>query len=163
MVDWADVEREEPEFAARVRRSFDAGKHKTLATLRRDGAPRISGTELDFFDGHAYLGSMLGAVKARDLLRDPRCALHSATVDTELTGVGDAKVSGRAVAVTDPAEVAWFVRRGEDQGRELPPDDFHLFRLDVDDVSLLTMGDPPDHLVIEHWKSGRGLTRTERK
>jgi hypothetical protein len=146
-----------------VRRAFDAGKHKTLATLRRDGAPRISGTELDFFDGRAYLGSMLGAVKARDLLHDPRCALHSATIDTELTATGDAKLSGRAIEVTDRDEVAAFVRRGQDAGREEPPDAFHLFRVDIDDVSLLTMGDPPDHLVVEHWKAGRGLVRSERR
>lgn len=163
MVDWADIERDAPDFATRVQRALDAGKHKTLATLRRDGAPRISGTELDFFDGRAYLGSMLGAVKARDLLRDPRCALHSATVDTELTATGDAKLSGRALEVTDAAEIAAFVQRGQEEGHEQPPDAFHLFRIDIDDVSLLTMGDPPDHLVIEHWKAGRGLTRTERR
>src|SRR5690242_15299546 len=108
MGDWSDVEREAPDLAARARRSFDAGKHKTMATLRADGAPRISGTEVDFFDGRAYLGSMLGAVKARDLLRDPRCAIHSATIDTDLT-LGDAKLSANARLVTAAAEVAAFV------------------------------------------------------
>jgi hypothetical protein len=45
MAAWRDVEQSEPEFAARVRRLFEAGRHKTIATLRADGSPRISGIE----------------------------------------------------------------------------------------------------------------------
>src|SRR5689334_22963647 len=46
MTTWGDVERAEPEFARRVRALFDAHRHKTIATLRADGAPRISGVEV---------------------------------------------------------------------------------------------------------------------
>ncbi len=46
MASWQDVENAEPEFAARIRRIFDAHKHKTLATLRADGSPRLSGIEV---------------------------------------------------------------------------------------------------------------------
>jgi hypothetical protein len=160
--DWLDVEREAPDFAARARRCFDAGKHKTMATLRADGGPRISGTEVDFFDGRAYLGSMLGAVKALDLLRDPRCAIHSATIDTDLT-IGDAKLSANARQVTDPAEVVAFVSSRSAEAVEQPPEDFYLFRLDITDVVLTSIGTPADHLVIEHWRAGAGVTRTERR
>ena len=45
MVSWNEVEKAEPEFAAKVRGLFDAHKHKTIATLRADGSPRISGIE----------------------------------------------------------------------------------------------------------------------
>ncbi len=45
------MEQAEPEFAERVRRLFDAGRHKTIATLRADGSPRISGIECEFTDG----------------------------------------------------------------------------------------------------------------
>jgi len=51
MAAWKDLEQAEPEFAARVRRLFDGGKHKTIATLRADGSPRISGIECEFADG----------------------------------------------------------------------------------------------------------------
>ncbi|MEU1811152.1 pyridoxamine 5'-phosphate oxidase family protein [Micromonospora aurantiaca (nom. illeg.)] len=79
---WSDLVAAEPEFAARVRARFAVRKHGTMATLRRDGSPRISGTEFDFGDdGHLRLGSMAGAVKALDLRRDPRVALHSPTED----------------------------------------------------------------------------------
>ena len=47
---------------------------------------------------------MSGARKAQDLQRDPRFALHSSTAD-ETLGDGDARISGTAVEVTDPAEI----------------------------------------------------------
>ena len=141
---------------------MSAHKHKTLATLRRDGSPRISGTEMDLFDGDLWFGSMLHALKARDLLRDPRFALHGATVDEELTG-GDAKIAGRAVEITDPAEFERFVKARNDDGAPIPDEPFHLFRLDVTEVVLIRIGDPADHLLIESWHEGKGLTSVKRR
>lgn len=66
MAAWKDVEQAEPEFAARVRRLFDAGRHKTIATLRADGSPRTSGIECEFADGELRFGSMAGARKGAD-------------------------------------------------------------------------------------------------
>lgn len=88
MARWDEVVAAEPEFAERVRQRFAARKHSTLATLRRDGSPRISATEVDFSDGDVWLGSMAGALKALDLRRDPRLALHSPTEDTPATDPG---------------------------------------------------------------------------
>ncbi|MGA2012927.1 MAG: hypothetical protein ABSH51_20645 [Solirubrobacteraceae bacterium] len=51
MTTWRDVEQGEPEFARRVRALFDARRHKTIATLRADGSPRISGIEAVFEEG----------------------------------------------------------------------------------------------------------------
>jgi hypothetical protein len=79
MAAWQDVEQAEPEFAARVRRLFDAGRHKTIATVRADGSPRISGIECEFADGELKFGSMPGARKGADLRRHPRFALHGPT------------------------------------------------------------------------------------
>src|SRR3712207_9043047 len=89
MPSWSDVETEVPELAALARDFLDAHVHKTLATLRRDGSPRISGTEIDFADGELWLGSMWRAVKAIDLRRDPRLALHHGSA-------GPPKLAGRA-------------------------------------------------------------------
>jgi hypothetical protein len=82
MPSWREVEAEVPELAARARRFLDAHVHKTLATLRRDGSPRISGTEVDFADGELWLGSMWRSLKALDLQRDPRFALHSGSTES---------------------------------------------------------------------------------
>ncbi len=157
MASWDEVSRAAPELSAAVQRIFDAHIHKVLATLRRDGSPRVSGTEVSFRDGEVWLGSMPDALKARDLQRDPRCALHSSPSDAEMTG-GDAKIAGRAVEITDPA--ALEAMRSDEQ----PPGPFHLFRVDVNEVVLVTLGGgPPDHLVIESWHEGRGVRRVERR
>ena len=154
MARWSEVEQQAPELAAAARGFLDAGVHKTLATLRRDGSPRISGTELEFRDGDAWLGSMPGARKARDLQRDPRFALHSASADPP-GWRGDAKLAGRAVEVTEPD-----ARPGPDGGE--PPGDSHLFRLDVTELSVVRLAESGDRLVVESWHEGRGLTRVER-
>jgi Pyridoxamine 5'-phosphate oxidase len=78
---WRDVERAEPEFAQRVQALSGAHRHKTIATLRAGGSPRISGIEAAFEDGALVFGSMPDARKGAGLRRDPRFALHSATVD----------------------------------------------------------------------------------
>ena len=147
---WSDLVDEEPEFAARVRARFAVRKHGTMATLRRDGSPRISGTEFDFSDdGQLRLGSMAGAVKALDLRRDPRVALHCPTEDSPeddpASWGGDAKVAGVA--------------------HEEPPGDdgSHRFRIELTEEVLTRVGDPADHLVIESWHPGRGLQRRQRR
>jgi hypothetical protein len=157
---WDEFSTEAPDLAGAVRRSFDAGKHKVMATLRRDGAPRVSGTEVQFLEGDLWLGSMPGSVKAADLRRDPRVAIHSPTVDEELA-VGDCKVSGRVEEITDPAEkTAWAGHYAQDAGAA-PPEPFDLFRVLVDEVARTTVDG--DHLVIESWSTARGLRRVERK
>ena len=142
----------EPEFAVRVRRLFDVRKHKTLATLRRDGSPRISGIEAEFADGELWLGMMPGSLKAADLRRDPRLALHSPTQDPPKEDPeawpGEAKLAGRAVEVADLQQ---------------PDRPSHRFRVDVTEVVLTRVGEPPDHLVIESWHQGRGLQRRKRE
>ncbi len=93
MATWSEFEAAAPELAADVRARFDAHKHKTIATLRRDGSPRISGTETQFEDGELWIGSMANALKARDLQRDSRFALHSGSDEPDDDWPGDAKLA----------------------------------------------------------------------
>ena len=159
MANWSEVETAAPELAARVRATMDAHKHKVLATLRRDGSPRVSGIEATFNDGELWLGMMPGSRKATDLRRDPRLALHSTSVDpTEddpSAWPGDAKVAGRAVEVDDPALLE-RLGAGEGGGGA------HLFRVDLTEVVHTRVGEPADHLVIEVWRDGAGLRRMTR-
>jgi general stress protein 26 len=160
---WNEVTKAAPELAAAVQERFDAHTHKTLATLRADGSPRISGMEASFRDGEVWLGMMPDSHKARDLQRDPRFALHSATVDPEMAG-GDAKLAGRAIEITDQRTIDWFAGQEREEKGEAPPEPFHLFRVDVQEIVLTTLGgDPPDHLVIETWRERRGVSRVERR
>jgi Pyridoxamine 5'-phosphate oxidase len=150
---WAKFEAEAPELAARVRERFEAHGHKTLATLRRDGSPRISGTEAQFRDDDLWIGSMWNAVKALDLRRDPRYALHSASEDPDVW-TGDAKIAGIAEEVTDPAKVLEL--NGSEVGRS------HLFRLDVMEATRVGLSEDRKLLVIETWTPRGGVRRLER-
>ncbi len=146
MTIWKDVESAEPGFAARVQALFDAHTHKTIATLRADGAPRISGIEVQFVDGEVRFGSMAGSRKSADLRRDPRFALHSATVEAGESWAGDAKVSGRAV-FDGPLE-------GDGSGDG--------FRAEIDGVVLTALNATRTMLVVETWTPGGGMRRVER-
>lgn len=151
MARWEDVETAEPAFAARVRALFEARKHTTIATVRADGAPRISGIEVRIVDGELTFGSMPGARKGADLRRDPRFALHGPTVDPvegqEASWPGEAKVAGRAV----PAGAVEGPAAGE------------LFRADLTEVVLTSLNETATALRVEVWTPGRGLRCVERE
>jgi hypothetical protein len=144
-----------PELAATVRARLTATTHLTLATLRRDGAPRISGTECRFEDGELWIGSMWQAVKALDLQRDPRYAMHSATVDPDEWG-GEAKIAGVAEEIIDSDEVR---KRNGEAGAGGPS---HLFRLDVTEASTVGLNEAKTLLIVEVWTPERGVRTIER-
>jgi hypothetical protein len=149
MTAWRDVERAEPEFAHRVRALFDARRHKTIATVRADGSPRISGIEAAFQDGELVFGSMPNARKGADLRRDSRFALHSATIDpvegSEAQWPGEAKISGRAIA-REP----------------IPEGDGDRFHADIASVVHTHLNDEATLLVVEWWTPTQGLQKLER-
>ena len=151
MTAWHDIERAEPEFAERVRVLFDAHRHKTIATLRSDGSPRISGIEVTFEHGELAFGSMPNARKGADLRRDPRFALHSATVDpvegSEAQWPGEGKVSGRATQVGPTTE---------------GPDGDHFYA-DITEVVHTHLNVEATKLVVEWWTPTHGLRRIERE
>jgi len=139
-----------------VRGLFDAGRHKTIATLRADGSPRISGIECEFDrDGDLTFGSMTGARKGADLRRDPRFALHGPTFHPEegkeRDWPGEAKIVGRAlpagpVSTEDAADAA----------------DGEMFVADITEVVITGLDAEATKLVVEWWTPGRGLQRIER-
>ncbi len=96
MTTWDEIAADAPALAAKVRARFEATGLAFIATLRKDGSPRISGIEPLFAAGELWLGMMDDSLKAHDLLRDPRLALHSASEDKQVAN-GDAKLTGRAV------------------------------------------------------------------
>jgi len=151
MTAWHDVESAEPEFAQRVRGLFDAHRHKTIATLRADGSPRISGIEAAFEEGELAFGSMPNARKGADLRRDPRFALHSATVDpvegSEPQWPGEANISG--FSIYDRATT------------ERPDGD--LFYADIAEVVHTHLNEEATMLVVEWWTPTHGLRRIERE
>ncbi|MDL4776848.1 pyridoxamine 5'-phosphate oxidase family protein [Actinomadura xylanilytica] len=155
MANWREVSDSAPEFAARIRAAFEVNKHKTIATLRKDGSPRVSGIEAYFVGDDLWFGSMPGALKGRDLLRDPRFALHGPPVILGDAGAapGDAKLSGRAVAVTDRDQIAPMLT-----ARGLDPAAFgesHFFKTDIREAVLTRIEGAV--MAIDLWRPGREL------
>jgi hypothetical protein len=159
MASWKALTDEAPELAGQLRASLDAHRHKVLATLRADGSPRVSGTEVFFSGDDLWIGSMDGARKGADLRRDPRFALHSAPLDLELTK-GDVKLSGRVELVDDPTTTAAITSAVAESSGQEPDEPFDLFRADLSEAVLVTVAG--DELVIESWHQGRGTSRTTR-
>ena len=155
MSSWRVIEQSEPEFAIRVRHLFDVGRHKTIATLRSDGSPRISGIECEFRDGELRFASMSGARKLADLNRDPRFALHGPTVHPEEGKEGDwpgeAKISGRVVPIDAPAT------------SDDAPRDETAFTADIVEVVITRLNVDASKLVVEWWTPERGLRTFERQ
>lgn len=143
MATWNEFETAAPELAARVKERLEAHKHLTIATLRKDGSPRISGTECVIEDGVLRIGSMANALKAKDLQRDPRFALHSGSDDPSQDWEGDAKVAGVA--------------------REVPTDDdSHRFHLDLTEASWVRVNAEQTHLLIDIWTADGGVRHVKR-
>jgi Pyridoxamine 5'-phosphate oxidase len=145
---WSEFEASAPEFASRVRSLMTARKHLTMATLRRDGSPRISGTEVEFAEGRLRIGSMPGAVKALDLRRDPRVAIHGPTDDPPEDNPsgwkGEAKIAGTASEVNSGSSA-------------------HGFMIDVHEAVITRLNEAGDRLVVESWNPASGYRVFERE
>ncbi len=157
MATWAEFAAEQPDLAAYVQGRFAADRHALIATLRKDGAPRISGVEPDFTRGELWVGMMVDSLKSRDLRRDPRFSLHCPTTTASMTEAGDAKVSGTAEfwAEKDDYLKDLFERTG------WTPEGLDLFRLNVTEVVSITV--EGDEMVVLSWHEGRGVRRVAKK
>jgi Pyridoxamine 5'-phosphate oxidase len=153
---WDDFADACPEIADRAAERFRGQELCMLGTIRTDGSPRISPCELDFAAGELILGMMWQSRKALDLLRDPRCVLHTCTTDRMGTE-GDAKIYARAVDVQDaPLRRAYrdAVRARIDWAPDEPH--FHAFAVDVRSAGFITFAEPR---TVITWDPERG-TRT---
>jgi len=142
-VSWAAFVSEAPDLAAAVQARFAAHIHHVIGTLRPDGAPRLSGTEVAFEDGQLRIGMMPDAWKLADVRRDPRVEIHSAPLEADLAA-GDAKVAGRLQASGQPP--------GGQPGA--------MFDLEIELVSLVRVDG--DELELRTWRPETGV-RTIRR
>jgi len=127
-----------------------------LGTLRKNGFPRISPCEPEFAAGHLLLGMMWQSPKARDLLRDPRCVVHSCTTN-RMGSEGDFKLYGHAEDVQD-GELRAAYRAAIKARIDWEPEEpsYHLFAIDVDSAGFLVFGEERYGLA---WDLERGLRR----
>lgn len=149
-----------PELAALGEERLRARELCLVGTLRRNGWPRISPVEPEFLDGELMLGMMWRSPKALDLLRDPRCVVHSVVSDRMGTE-GDFKLYARAVQIDDPERRARYraaIRARIDWEPSEP--NYHLFALDVDSAGFVIFSGERFGLA---WDPERGLRRWEQR
>jgi hypothetical protein len=154
VVAWAALAADEPALADLAESAFAARRMKTLATLRRDGMPRLSEISGAFIrNGELWLG-LIPSAKERDLDRDQRCAVHCGSPTDEWAA--SARVSGRAsrAGAEDVARLG-LVADGERPG-------FALFRIDIGEL-VVTRPDPDSgQILIEWWNHASGPGRAVR-
>lgn len=137
-----------------TRRHAATGNLCMLATLRKDGFPRISPLEPRIFEGQLILAGMPNTTKFADLARDPRFCLHTATVDTQVSD-GDVKLFGTVHDLQDPAlhqrfAEALFEETGFDlRGRKFEP----FYVADITGASSVEIVD--GRLEVTIWKPGQ--------
>lgn len=154
MTSWSEFTTAAPRIAAVfTRRHAATGKLCMLATLRSDGFPRISPMEPRIFEDQLWLIGMPDTAKFRDLARDPRFCLHTATVDTGVSD-GDAKLWGEVRDVQDKALHQRFATAlFEETGMDLRGQEFgHFYAADVVGASALENCDGRLEVVV--WKPG---------
>ncbi|MFX0574819.1 pyridoxamine 5'-phosphate oxidase family protein [Nocardia nepalensis] len=156
MTTWSKFTEEAPRIASVfTRRHRATGNLCMLGTLRSDGFPRISPVEPRIFEGMLVIAGMPNTTKFKDLARDPRFCLHTATVDTQV-GDGDAKVFGTVVDLPDKQVHARFAQQLFDEsGFDIRDQEFdHFYVADLTSASTVEVVD--DHLDITIWKPGQG-------
>ncbi len=156
MAEWNDFALGAPRIAEIfVRRHAATGNLCFLATVRSDGSPRISPMEPRIFEGRLVLVGMPNTLKFRDLARDPRFSLHTATVDPYV-GDGDAKLWGEAKNLQDEDLHARFAKDlFEESGFDLRGRAFDPFYVaDLAGASSVEFRD--GQLTITIWKPGQG-------
>ena len=153
---WEEFAEACPQIADRAAERFRHQELCMIGTVRADGSPRISPCELDFTEGHLILGMMWQSRKALDLLRDPRCVLHSCTTDRMGTE-GDAKIYARATDVRDPVFRQSY-REAVKARIDWAPDEpsFHAFSIAVQAAGFISFAEPK---TVIAWDPERG-TRT---
>lgn len=155
-VRWGDFARQCPELAKLGEERLRKRELCLVGTLRKDGRPRISPVEPDFVDGELMMGMMWRSPKALDLLRDPRCVIHSVVSDRHGTE-GDFKLYGRAVTVAGAERRARYratIRARTDWEPEEPQ--YHCFAIDVESAGFVIFGGGGYGLA---WNASTGLRR----
>jgi hypothetical protein len=156
-VRWADLEAQAPRLAARAReRLVDPGV-VLVATIRRDRTPRLSPVEPLLLDGDLWLSMLWQSHKARDLLADARVLVHS-IVTTREGDPGEVKLRGRAVPVDDAGRRDRYREAVATLGWQPVEPWFHLFVVEVDDVTSIRYEGPGDQHVAR-WPAGIEFVR----
>ena len=161
MATWIEFSAAASDLAALGRERFERTEVLLLGTVRKDGTARISPCEFLFLDGQMMLGMMWQSKKALDLLRDPRCIVHS-TVSSKDGQEGEFKLRGRAVDVVDPDLRERNGQAAFEKTGWRPPEPYHLFSIEIERASFVRYSGEGHQTVITWRQGGAVLERVRR-
>ena len=142
---WTEFEAAAPQIAGPGRELIERHDFVLIGTLTKDGSPRVNAVEAYIVDGHLLLNMMPRSLKALDLLRDPRIAVHTAVVSKAATE-GELTLRGRVVVLEDAAlrakldDVFWRTIRWR------PDPASHYFEVLAERAAFHRYGDDEMHL-----------------
>jgi pyridoxamine 5'-phosphate oxidase-like protein len=154
---WGELETGAPEITRLGKERFDRVGVALLGTLRKDGSPRISPVEPYLVEGELLFGAMSWSGKAHDLLRDPRCALHSAVCDPDNPD-GELKLYGRA----SEAEGELRTLRTDTWWAERPPEEARVFSLRIQQAAYITWDAERGLMTLRRWSPKLGAGEVTR-
>ena len=130
-----------------------------MVTIRGDGSPRLSPVEPFVLDGSLWLSMLWRSRKATDLLRDPRILVHSIVTGRD-GGEGEFKVRGSARPESSPElQCRYAAAVTASLGWAPEPGRFHLFRIDIDEVTFIRYDDATGDQYVVMWPSAREFVR----
>lgn len=156
---WHEFESQQATLAELGRRRLGDPGVVLVGTIRRDGSPRLSPVEPLFWNDDLWLSMGWGSRKASDLERDARVLVHSIVTSRDGTA-GEYKVRGHAIADLDPAVQRGYARAIQAvAGWEPQAGRFHLFRVDVDDVTFIRWDSSTNDQFVTRWPSRQEFVR----
>ena len=154
---WRELDAATPVIARLGEQRLNAARVALLGTLRKDGSPRISPVEPYLTHGQLVFGAMSWSLKTRDLLRDPRCVLHSAVSGPD-SGEGELKLYGRTTEVDDQirngCREAWWAETAAQAAS--------VFRLDIHEATFISWDIERGEMTIRRWSTRHGYRETRR-
>jgi len=146
-----------PEIANPGAKRLSEARLALLGSLRKDGWPRISPIEPLFMAADLVLGMIWRSKKALDLLRDPRCVLHSVVTDPD-ANEGEFKLR----AIANAADQQDYFRQIREGWRIGPSADLHVFTLDILSASLTIYDFAESKMLVKRWDPKTGMLETAR-
>jgi hypothetical protein len=156
---WSELARAQPALTELGQRKLLDPGVVLVVTIRRDGSPRLSPVEPFVLDGDLWLSMLLDSTKAKDLLRDARVLVHNVITSRD-GGEGEFKVRGTARAHSDPdLQRRYSDAVAESLGWRPMPGRFHLFAVDIDDISFIRYDDATGDQFVTRWPDGGEFVR----
>lgn len=156
---WSELERAQPGLARLGQERLITPGVLLVATIRRDGTPRLSPVEPYLMDGDLWLSMLWQSAKAADLLRDPRILVHSIVTGRD-GGEGELKIRGTVRAEDDPGVRRRYAEAvTADLGWSPTPGQFHLFAVSLGDVTFIRYDSASGDQHVAMWPPAREFIR----